>query len=102
MKSREKRMRKLRSAMLSVPRPKLHRTTSRINGQVRITAMLGKGVVLASLSLQQGLSEVGRSYPASLTVCTAVKPARARDRTWTQLGVHNTLTNTKKSAFLNS
>ncbi len=30
--------------------------------------MLGKGVVLASWSLQQRLSELGRSYPASLTV----------------------------------
>jgi hypothetical protein len=60
MKSREKRMRKLRSAKLSAPRPKLHRMTSRIDGQ--IMTMLGKGA--ASWSLQQGLSELGRSYPA--------------------------------------
>ncbi len=44
--------------------------------------MLGKGVVLASWSSQQGLSELGRSYPASLTVncdnaaTTSVRTAR--------------------------
>jgi hypothetical protein len=34
MKRKEKRMRKLRSVKLSAPRPKLHRMTSRIDGQV--------------------------------------------------------------------
>ena len=63
MKSREKRMRKLHSAKLSAPRPKLHRMTSRIDGQVRIMTMLGKGVVLAPLSLQHAQSESGRSFP---------------------------------------
>jgi hypothetical protein len=66
MKSREERMRKLRSEKLSAPNPKLHRMRSRIDGQ--IMKMLGKGAVFASWSLQQGLSELGRSYPASLAV----------------------------------
>jgi hypothetical protein len=66
MKSREERMRKLRSEKLSAPHPKLHRMRSRIDGQ--IMKMLGKGAVFASWSLQQGLSELGRSYPASLAV----------------------------------
>jgi hypothetical protein len=66
MKSREERMRKLRSAKLSAPHRKLQRMRSRIDGQ--IMTMLGKGAVLASWSLQQGVSESGRSYPASLTV----------------------------------
>lgn len=52
MKSREKRMRKRRSVRLSAPRPKLRRMTSRISGQVRITTMLDKYGVLASLTLQ--------------------------------------------------
>jgi hypothetical protein len=39
MKSKEKRMRKLRSVKLSAPRPKLHRMRSRIDGQVRITGL---------------------------------------------------------------
>jgi len=82
MKSKEKRMRKLHSVKLSATRPKPHRMRSRIDGQVRIMTMLGKGVVLASWSLQQGLSELGRSYPASLTVncdnaaTTSVRTAR--------------------------
>jgi hypothetical protein len=42
MKSKEKRMRKRRSVKLSAPHLKLHRMTSRINGQVRIMTMLGK------------------------------------------------------------
>jgi hypothetical protein len=79
MKSKEKRMRKLRSEKLSAPRPKLHRMRSRIDGQVRIMTML-KGVVLASWSLQQGLSELGRSYPASLTVnCDNAATKSVRD-----------------------
>ena len=52
MKSREKRMRKPRSVKLSAPRPKLQRMTSRISGQMRITTMLDKYGVLASLTLQ--------------------------------------------------
>jgi hypothetical protein len=55
MKSKEKRMRKLRSEKLSAPRPKLHRMRSRIDGRVRMMPMLGNGVVLASWSLQEGL-----------------------------------------------
>jgi hypothetical protein len=80
MKSKEKRMRKLRSVKLSAPRPKLHRMRSRIDGQVRIMTMLGNGVVLASRSLQQGLSELGRSYPASLTVIAITRRPRASGR----------------------
>jgi hypothetical protein len=56
-------MRKLSSAKLSAPRPKLRQMTSRINGQVRIMTMLGKDVVLASLSLQHGQTESVNSYP---------------------------------------
>jgi hypothetical protein len=59
MKSREKRMRKRRCVKLSAPHPKLHRMTSRINGQVWIMTMLGKNVVLASLNLQDGLIRFG-------------------------------------------
>jgi hypothetical protein len=78
MKSREERMKKLRSAKLSAPHPKLHRTRSRIDGQ--IMTMLGKGAVFASWSLQQGLSELGRSYPASLTVIAVTRQPRASGR----------------------
>jgi hypothetical protein len=56
MKSREERMRKLRSEKLSAPHPKLLRMRSRIDGQ--IMTMLGKGAVFASWTLQQGLSEL--------------------------------------------
>jgi hypothetical protein len=55
MKSKEKRMRKLRSERLNARRRKLHRMRSRIDGRVRIMPMLGNGVVLASRSLQEGL-----------------------------------------------
>jgi hypothetical protein len=55
MKSKEKRMRKLRSERLNAPRRKLHRMRSRIDGRVRIMPMLGNGVVIASRSLQEGL-----------------------------------------------
>jgi hypothetical protein len=50
----KKKMRKLRSAKLSATRPKLHQMTSRFNRQVRIMTVLGKDVVLASLSLRHG------------------------------------------------
>jgi hypothetical protein len=66
MKSKRKKDEKLHSVKLSAARPKLHRMRSRIDGQVRIMTMLGKGVVLASWSWQQGPSELERSYPASL------------------------------------
>jgi hypothetical protein len=91
MKSKEKRMRKLRSVKLSAPRPKLHRMRSRIDGPVRIMPMLGKGVVLASWGLQQGLSELGMSYHAAW-LSTRVGHATAGEYGFR---VHNTLTSTK-------
>jgi hypothetical protein len=42
--------------------------------------MLAKGVVLASWSLQQGPSELGRSYPASLSVIAIRRRPRASGR----------------------